>query len=132
VPAYASAPADSSKVISWSNGDPQFPNDRIMRFSNDGNWPVGDCFLDKFSYVEVDVTSRRVILHGEGWTTHTNHADVWHSTFQFTDTVGNVVTVGPLDSAQMTVINRTYTWDVVVPFAGTDSFYGSVKWISHC
>jgi hypothetical protein len=135
-PAYASAaPSDSTKTIgTFSVGDPQFPNDNVVRFFNDGIWPVGDCVMSNFSYVEVDLTTRRVLLHGITSTSHTNNADVWHSTFLFQNGSGNNLSVGPLDSARMTLINRNYVWDVSVPIVGSAPIpnFTQVRWTSHC
>jgi hypothetical protein len=76
-------------------------------FFEPGQWHVGDCWLLSGTYLER--AGAQVHLHGENRTDHTNHADVWHSTFS--------VATSAMDSPGTVLMNgssgpsSTYSWD---------------------
>jgi hypothetical protein len=135
-PGTAYATATDSKMISAN----QIPNAFSVSF-----WKVGDCHFQGRVTLEAD----RVHLHATSLTEHTNHADVWHSTFVFFDVNGRAFLVagnggdntGPFDSPQMVPQggassgpSAVYTWDreyILPPGSHPVNAY-QVRWNSAC
>lgn len=100
---------------------------------------VGDCVAFAGSNIQLAPVGAfyQLTWTQTSLTSHTNHADVWHATFEFTDAAGNVVRkFGPFDGAQMTQVNRQYVWqrfqlNVVISGALFQTIT-AVKWTNAC
>lgn len=99
------------------------PDPGFLLFRLSADFPVGDCVaLGDLSWVQLTRPTAStgntsfVNWHQVAYTTHTNNGDVWHGTFRFLNSSGQVVySAGPLDGRKMTVTRALYDWTVPSP-----------------
>lgn len=85
--------------------------------------------------VEIDYTTNELVWRARAWTTHTNSADIWHSTFSFLDSAGQVLaTVRAPDGPRMPQINKVYAWERVISFPNRPNPWDVawVRWHAAC
>jgi hypothetical protein len=120
MPAYA----EKNSYVLPVQKDPNWDYGREWFAVNWGPMLAGDCQQNS-AYVTMsppDSDGNVTIGWGSGilFTRHTNHADVWHQSFQF-KTLHNttVLAIGGFDGPQMTKINTNYS-NYVFKYAKVD------------
>ncbi|WP_196444103.1 DUF6294 family protein [Planomonospora sp. ID67723] len=138
----ASAPNPRNLMLPFEHVEDLFsrPGHAIFGSRLWSAFPVGDCVMapafdrDPVT-VGIDYTTNELIWHARAWTTHTNSADIWHSTFSFLNSAGQILaTVKAPDGPRMPRINTTYEWERVVSFPNRPNFteVASIRWHAAC